>query len=611
MKDQNPGDGSASFLAADVFAGGGEMAELMRAYDWSQSELGPPETWPESLRSSLGVCLSSRFPFALYWGPDFNLLYNDAWQPISGDKHPESLGRKGQNVWPEIWDTIGPIFRGVRETGKGAWFEDSPLPVHRFGYLEECYFSFNISPVRGKDGTVDGLVNIVMETTYRVLNERRTQLLRSLAARSSSAKSVEEACLLAAECMGEIPADIPFALLYLVDREKQKAVRRGVSGLSLAHPACPAEIDLAEGAGKACLWPAAAVLGGGLPKHIHDLVATTGEIRGAAWPEPVREAVVLPLALAGQDPVGILVVGVSPRRALDDNYRTFFDLLAGQIASSIANARAFEDERRRAENLAEIDRAKTKFFGNVSHEFRTPLTLMLGPMEDALDSSEQSLSGAPLEMVHRNALRLMKLVNSLLDFSRVEAGKTKAWYEPTDLAAMTVDLANAFRAAIERTGLKLLVDCDALAEPVYVDHDMWEKIVHNLLSNALKFTFEGCIDVSLSRHGDRVELKVQDSGTGIPAHELPRLFERFHRVRGAKSRTREGSGIGLALVHELVSLHGGTVEVASKPNVGTLFTVSIPCGSAHLPQENLGPPRAPVSSSRLKGPASYVAGALR
>jgi signal transduction histidine kinase len=265
---------------------------------------------------------------------------------------------------------------------------------------------------------------------------------------------------------------------------------------------------------------------------------------------------------------GLLVAGVSPRLRLD-HHRSFIELAAAQVASAVATARAYEEERKRAEALAEIDRAKTLFFSNVSHEFRTPLTLMLGPLEELkgeLGRMGASPSGSryqQLDLAHRNALRLLKLVNTLLDFSRIEAGRVQAVYEPTDLASATAELASVFRSAIEKAGLRLVVDCMPLSEAAYVDREMWEKIVLNLLPNAFKFTFAGEIEVKLRQTGDHFTLAVRDTGTGIPAHELPKLFERFHRVAGAHGRTHEGSGIGLALVQELVKLHGGTVSVES------------------------------------------------
>jgi signal transduction histidine kinase len=300
-------------------------------------------------------------------------------------------------------------------------------------------------------------------------------------------------------------------------------------------------------------------------RQVISLADEAGLPRGLAQ-QTICQAMVLPVTSRGEEgAVGVLVAGVSPARKLDAEYRTFYELIAGQIATAIQNARAAEEERNCLESLAELDRAKTTFFSNVSHEFRTPLTLMLGPVEDLLAKSYTGLSPAAksqLELVNRNGLRLLRLVNTLLDFSRIEADRMQAIYLPTDLAAFTVELASVFRSATEKAGLQL-EDCPKLDEPVFVDRGMWEKIVLNLISNAFKFTFEGSIAVWLTKSGSDVELRVRDTGVGIPSKELSRLFDRFHRIESTRSRTHEGSGIGLALVQELVQLHGGSVRVES------------------------------------------------
>jgi signal transduction histidine kinase len=383
----------------DCFSGGGEMGARMRAFDWASTPLGPVARWPQSLRTAVSICLQSRFPIVIFWGPELLLLYNDAYITILGrNKHPRALGQPGLVCWAEIAHIIGPMLRGVLSHGEATWSEDQMLPVARNGVAEEGYFTFSYSPIRDAPGSIGGVFCAVTETTAQVLEARRR---------------------------------------------------------------------------------------------------------------------------------------------------------------------------------AELDRAKTEFFSNVSHELRTPLTLILGPVEDAIRSG-RALSGEPLDALHRNARRLLRMVNALLDFSRVEAGRAEAQREPVDLAAFTADLASVFRAAIEDAGLSLVVDCPKLAAPVWVDRQHWEKIVLNLVSNAFKFTFEGVIRVALGATGDRVVLRVEDTGTGIPAAELPRLFDRFHRVQGARSRTHEGTGIGLALVRELVRLHGGTVDVDSEVGRGSTFTVTIP-----------------------------------
>ncbi|MEW5927063.1 MAG: ATP-binding protein [Gemmatimonadota bacterium] len=590
--------------------GGGEMGALMRAHDWSSTPLGPVGSWPQSLRSALGICLNSRYPIALYWGPELALLYNDAWSPIPGAKHPWALGRPGREVWPEIWDSIGPLFERVLATGEGIWQEDELLPMRRHGYTEECYFNFTFSPIPGEGGRIDGIFNAVVETTFRVVGERRTRVLRGLAERTAGAQSAEEACRLAAEALGEASADLPFCLLYLIDEESGEPHARlaGAAGVAPGEPASPASVGVSDAP-----WPFSPVLETGRVVAVENLAEQFADAPpGGPWPEPAERALVVPITLAARpgSPAGVLVAGISPRRALDDEYRAFAERAADHIAAAIANARAYEDERRRAEALAELDRAKTAFFTNISHEFRTPLTLIAAPAEEALsDPALSEAEHARWETVRRSSLRLQKLVNTLLEFSRIEAGRIQASFEPVDLAAYTRDLASLFRSAMERAGLGFAVDVPPLPEPVYVDRDMWEKVVLNLLSNAFKHTFEGEVAVSLHAAGDHAELKVRDTGAGIPDEELPHVFDRFHRVQGARSRTHEGTGIGLALVRELVALHGGAIALESALGVGTTATVRLPFGSRHLPAAPVAaaPPRAAGS----RNASAFVEEALR
>jgi signal transduction histidine kinase len=574
---------------SSALSGGGKMGALMRAVDWAKTPVGPEPGWPQSLRTALGVLLETQFPMYLAWGPAFTQFYNDAYRTLLGDaKHP-SAGRSTRETFPEHWDTLEPMFERVRQ-GQGVFFEDYLVPMNRYGFLEEAYASFSYSPIRDESGGVGGVLVIGIDTTPWVIGQRRLRTLRDLAAGAVNAKTVEATCESAMQALGANAADLPFGLLYLLDKQGKRARLARTSGLPPGTPASPPWVDLADS--DAAGWPLGQVARSGQAAVVADLAARFGPLPGGQWPEPTAKAVVLPILHRGHEqPHGLLVLGVSPRLLLDETYRGFHALVAEHFATAIANARAHEEERARAEGLAEMDRARTAFFSNVSHEFRTPLTLMLGPTEDLLAGAHGPLTEAqrePVELVRRNALRLQKLVNSLLDFSRIEAGRAQALYEPTDLARLTTELASGFRAATERAGIRLAVDCPPLPEPVQVDREMWEKIVLNLLSNAFKFTLEGTISVCLRAAGDHVELAVSDTGAGIPEAEMASLSKRFHRVPGARSRTHEGSGIGLSLVHELVRLHGGTVAVASELDKGSTFTVSLPFGSAHLPQDRLG-----------------------
>ncbi|RKH23149.1 response regulator [Corallococcus sp. CA041A] len=590
------------------FAGGGEMGELVRSLDWSRTPLGPSRDWPVSLKTMVGVVLHNRFPMLMWWGPEMIQVYNDAYRPVLGRKHPGSLGAPGETIWSEIWDVVGPMARGVLNGGPATWSENLALFLNSRGFVEETFHTFSYSPIPDEQGGVGGVLVTVRETTQEVQFDRQLRMLRDLAARSADAKSPEQACLTSLDVLAGNDLDLPFSLLYLLDANGDTARLAGSSRLpDTVLAALPTQQSLSSESGTD--WPFAEAARTGDSVIVKDLGQHLHALPGGRWNTPPSLAVVRALTQPGQSrPSGFLVGGVSPRRLLDASYHAFFQATAEQVAASVANARAYQAERQRAEELAALDRAKTAFFSNISHELRTPLTLLLGPTEDALASPERTLQGDPLETVHRNAVRLRKLVNTLLDFARIEAGRVRAAYEPTDLAALTAGLASAFRSAIERAGLVLDVDCPPLPEPAWVDHEMWEKIVLNLVSNALKFTFTGTITVAQALKDGHIELRVTDTGTGIPAHELPRLFERFHRVHGARARSHEGSGIGLALVHELVRLHGGTLTVQSELERGTTFTVCIPTGFAHLPPEHVT--SAKSQRSLPAGADPYVRDAL-
>ncbi|HSE16237.1 MAG TPA: ATP-binding protein [Pyrinomonadaceae bacterium] len=591
-------------------SGGGEMGERMRAFDWSSSPVGPASEWPQSLRTAVSICIGSRYPIVIWWGnPEYTMFYNDVYIPILGvTKHPGWLGCSGRECWKDIWSTIGPMLDSVFQTGEATWSEDLLLVMDRNLPREETYFTFSYSPIRVEENKIDGIFCACYETTGRVVGERRLQTLRDLG--RIEVKSAEEACQVALNTLAANPYDVPFALVYLLDDDAREARLVCASGIGAHAGVAPEQIAINEPVGPAT-WPLRDVFENGTAKIVSDVEERFGSLPGGPWPESCGTAFVLPIPVSGYTkPSGFLVAGLSPRRIADAEYRSFFELVVGHIGTAITNARAFQEERKRAEALAEIDRAKTTFFSNVSHEFRTPLTLMLGPLEETLaDTTLSSSVHDRLDVAHRNSVRLLKLVNTLLDFSRIEAGRIEAVYEAVDLQALTNELASVFRSAIEKAGMKLVVECAPLERDVYVDREMWEKIVFNLLSNAFKFTFEGQITVSVKESGESVELAVSDTGTGIPEAELPHLFERFHRVKGARGRSYEGSGIGLALVQELVKLHGGAVRVKSEEGRGSTFIVSIPTGSVHLPADRLGGART-LASTGVRSDA-YVGEVLK
>ena len=581
---------SSSAIAKEPFAqpggewivGGGEMGQLIRTLDWSQTPLGPIAAWPQSLRTTVNLCLASDLPICIIWGRELVQLYNDGYRVICGEKHPRSMGQNFPECWREAWPVIGAAHDSAL-AGNTAFLEDQHIFLERHGYTEECFFTFSFSPIRDETGRLAGLFHPVIETTAKMLGERRTRTLRDLASGVSNAKTVEEAFALSTETLSKHALDLPFLLIYKLDEAGRQARLVGATGLAPGTTGAPeiGRLDATDGAA----WPLDEVFRSGKAVLVEDVADRFGEFSVGPFPESISSVMLLPIMTPGAEhPAAVVVAGVSPRLKLNEMYLGFHDLLTGAITTAVANADAYEAERSRAEAFARIDRAKTEFFSNISHEFRTPLTLMLGPLEDALAGANLPVHERGLiDTAHRNSQRLLKLVNSLLDFSRVEAGRVQAAFEAVDLAALTAELASNFRSACERAGLNLVVDCPPLPEPVYVDRDMWEKIVLNLVSNALKFTFEGEIALFLRVVGEKAKLTVHDTGVGIPSVELPRMFERFHRVKSQKGRSFEGSGIGLSLVQELVRLHGGSIGVESEVGRGTKFSISIPFGTGHLP----------------------------
>ena len=601
-------DKSGQGVSTDSSASGGAMGALMREVDWSATPLGPMSDWPHSLQVVIRILLTSRYAMWLGWGDELTFFYNDAYRPTLGVKHPSALGKSAREVWAEIWPEVGPRAQAVVRDGIATWDEALLLFLERSGYPEETYHTFSYSPIPDDDGGVGGMLCVVTEETERVIGERRLASLRELASGIASTNTEAELTATVETVLARFSKDLPFALLYMLEPGGARARLVSASGIAADHAGAPPIIDVEGG-----VWPAGELLARAVAVTVDDLAARVGDLPTGAWDKPARQAVLVPIAQQGQTrPAGFLVAGVNPYRRLDATYVGYLELVAGQIASGLANVRAYEEERRRAEALAELDRAKTTFFSNVSHEFRTPLTLMLGPTEDLLAGAHGPLDPnlrEQLTLVHRNELRLQRLVNALLDFSRIEAGRIQACYVPLDLTKLTRDLSSTFRSAIERAGLTFGVDCGTLEEPVFVDKEMWEKIVLNLLSNALKFTFEGKIDVSVRQEGNCAVLRVSDTGVGIAEADLPLVFARFQRIEGTRARTHEGSGIGLALVQELAKLHGGSVTVKSRVGEGTTFTVLIPLGSAHLPSDRIARPQA-LPSPPL-GAAPFVEEAMR
>jgi signal transduction histidine kinase len=515
------------------------------------------------------------------WGRQLIQIYNDAAIPVYGEKHPEAMGRTARTNFPEFWEfyPAQALADAIFETARPFRSEDQRLLIRRHGMREEAYFTFSISPLLDDRGKVLGILNTYVETTARVLGERRITTLRRLAERAVRARRPSEACTEAIAALAADPYDLRFVLLYVADRDGTSLRLAGACGIEAGGSAAPQSLG-SELPVDAFGWSFEKVLESRKPVVIADLAS---KVDLGAWPSrpsKPRDALVLPLVRsADAPPTGILVVGLSPRLCLDDAYRGFLELIAAQMATGIGSAEAYEEARERADRFAEIDRAKDAFYSNISHEFRTPLTLLLSPVEDLLREESGRLNEEQrkaLLAARRSAMRLRRLVNGLLDLASLEAGRLALVAEPTDLAHLTREIASTVESSMASAGLRFVVDCPPLPRAARVDRNAWETIVLNLLSNARNYTRRGTVTLRLRAVGDRVRLVVSDTGAGIPPDVLPHIFDRFYRSPESGARSVEGTGLGLSLVRELARAIGGEVGATSAPNEGSTFTVEIP-----------------------------------
>lgn len=576
----------------EFLAGGGELGQLIREYDWASTPLGPVSGWPKSLRTCVQIMLTSRQPYWIGWGSDLIKLYNDPYKAIVGGKHPWALGKPVSVVWSEIWDNIEPLLTKAIVLNEGSYVESELLIMERNGYPEETYYTFSYTPVAGDDGGIGGMICANTDGTEKILIERQLKTLSDLGKAFTEAKTNDEVYHGTISSLAKNQRDFPFTVFYELNGTQARLVANAEMGQSKF----PALFGLGEN-----VPMSSEILSALYERKPKVIQAPTeyGELPKGGWHVSPQQIIVLPVAQRGQaDPYGFLLIGKNPFRLFDEKYCNFFELIADQLATSLTEVHAIEEERKRLEALSEIDRAKTTFFSNISHEFRTPLTLMLSPLESVLeDNNLTERQRHDLEISRRNTVRLQKLVNTLLDFSRIEAGKMSANFELVDVVKLTEDLTSSFRSAIENAGLNYEVKLEKSPVLAAVDVDMWEKIVLNLISNAFKYTKSGTIAVKISTDISSFLLEVGDTGVGISDDDQLKVFDRFYRVNSSEGRSQEGTGIGLSLVRELVHLHKGDIKVVSKIGDGSKFTVRIPL-QRHVAVEKKASPENRKSGQR-------------
>ena len=570
-------------VSLDFLSGGGEMGERIRNFNWSKTSLGDPQHWQNSLKTCVRIMLSSSQPIWIGWGKELLKFYNDPYIDIVRGKHPDALGQPASVVWKDIWKDIEPLLSRAMIKDQGTYVEAQLLIMERSGFPEETYYTFSYTPVLGDDGKPAGIICYNVSDSERIINERSLKTLQQMDTLAQK-KTEQEVYEQASRAIETNDKDFPFALIYKIEDDGSQATLVASAGIEKEHSEIQGKIDL-QNPGSRAKNISAAVAGNRIVESSND--GRWKNLPKGAWDVMPHSFVHVPIKAPNKKfPLAILTIGLNPYRKFDTAYQNFVQLIADRISLGIHNVIAYEEERNRAKALEDLDKAKTIFFSNISHEFRTPLTLMLGNIEEALNEPESVPKNFErMNVTHRNAMRLLKLVNTLLDFSRIESGRQKAVYSLTDIVSYTNNLAGNFRSIVEKAGLKLFVKADSIIQPVYLDKQMWEKIVFNLLSNAFKYTLKGSISLRLFSEKNNAVLEVEDTGVGIPEKELPHMFERFHRVQNVTGRTYEGTGIGLSLIKELVLLHGGNISVKSKEGKGSVFTVTIPFGKEHLPAE--------------------------
>ncbi|WP_404348369.1 response regulator [Phycicoccus jejuensis] len=558
-------------LLDSLFPGGDETSALARSTDWSATSLGDPSTWRPELAAAIRTVLPASIPMLLWWGEDLVQVYNDAYRPVCGVKHPRSMGQPAAQCWPEAWPELGPRVRRVVEKGVPDHEEALLLLLQRHGFVEETYWRYSFSPVRAADGEVLGVFVATTEVTPVVVEGYRSAVVRELAALPSLAVgSAQEAATRVVELLAADRRAVPFAALHLPDGDGA-LVRAASTGVVDGGEVVPARVEEAG---------AHALAVSGRTRSAQHVGIGPGDL--VVEPPPLAGhrptgLVHVPLGTAEGPLEGVLTLGLTPYRSVDEEYERFVTLLAHQISTLLGDVRGAAAERARVAAYAELDAAKSAVVANVSHEFRTPLTVVLAAARElrgldlAADEAQQHL-----DAVERAAVRLDRLVGALLDVARAEAGRLEVERAAVDLGGLTRDVVAMFRSAVEAAGLVLDTDVEdvvALAHP-----DSWSTVVANLLSNAYRFTADGSIRVALRREGDDVVLEVADTGRGIAPEEVDAVLERFSRGPGRPVRGHTGTGIGLAHARDLVRAHGGSLTLEPGAGGGTLARVRVPVG---------------------------------
>jgi signal transduction histidine kinase/CheY-like chemotaxis protein len=552
------------------FPPGSVTAELVRSFNWSTTPIGPMSAWPDSLRTTVGLLLNSRHPMFLWWGPELIQFYNDAYLPSFGrGKHPAAMGQRGRDCWQEIWPIISPQIHDVMTLGRPSWNEDALVPIFRNGRIEEVYWTYGYSPVFREDGAVGGTLVVCTETTSRVVAQRRLESIRNLSDQAAATTDVPALLHCGAAVFAQAPEDIPFALVYALDG----ATSAPWLAASVGLPPDDAQRLLDQIFAHPTIWD-------GLISAVNRraLVTTVpGGLPGGPWPEATGALYVTPLARSTGEAFGFVVFGISPRLPWDESYRNHLEQLSKHLG--VAHAR-IEASRVRAALLTELEsasRAKDEFLAMLGHELRNPLSpivtaLQLMRLRGSSETSKEQ------NIIERQVGHLVRLVDDLLDVAKITRGKVELRRETVEIADVIAKAVEMASFLLEQRGHSLHIDVARSGLRWEGDPVRLAQVVANLLTNAARYTDRGGdIRVGAAVEGDQIVIRVKDNGIGITAEMLPRIFDLFTQGKRNPDRSEGGLGIGLALVKNLVAMHGGTVLAISEGHgKGSEFTVRLP-----------------------------------
>jgi signal transduction histidine kinase len=610
--------------------GGGDIGALMRATDWSKTALGPVENWSQSLRTIVSVLLVSRFPLLLWWGPQYISIYNDAYRPILGKKHPRSIAQPVNECWSDIWHILEPLIDTPFFGGPATWIEDLPLELNRNGFVEETHFTIACSPVPDNTAPrgIGGVLAMMHEITQKIVGKRRLAALRDLGARAGQAKTARGACEIAAEALGEHAEDVPFALVYLIEASGRRARLACAAGTPVGGPFAPIEVALGDDAEPSAYWPLAEMARGSTTVVVEHLSARSAAVPPGPWADPPDTAVVTPLRAAeAQRLAGVLVAGVSSRLSLDHQYRSFLERVGIQIATAIANASTYQEERRRTEALADITTHKNaeaemrrfnetleervaaeierrlqaeaalrqaqkmeaigQLTGGVAHDMNNLLLVIQGNLELLERHLPSAKTGVRLRRPVQRALhgveRAAALTQQLLAFARRQPLDPK----PIEPGRLVAGMSQLLRRTLGKTIAIETRLADGLWR-IFADPNQLENAILNLAVNARDAMPDGgtltleTVNAILgaeeigpqaeARSGEYVLIAVRDTGTGMSREDAERAFEPFFTTKGVG----KGTGLGLSQVYGFVKQSGGHVDIRSELGRGTTVRIYLP-----------------------------------